>query len=311
MDGYAMDFGALTAFVAVARTGSMTAAATAIGLSQPGVSRQIQRLEDAVGVSLLNREGRQLRLTPAGERFRAYAETALAQHEAVLRELRGEAARLGGDLRIGASSTPGEFLVPQWVAAFVALHPGVRPEIAIADTGIVEDAVRAHRYDLGFVGACLQGRGLEYTVVADDEVVLAVPADHPFASRGAVTAGRAGRTAVPGARGRLRDGGERRAASGRAGAAAARVSARHGARFDAGHCLRRRTGAGTWLGVVTRLGGPQPPAGAGRPAARSPAPALTLPRARPGARVAPGGDRVHGLGESAVMNWSDNLLTAL
>ena len=94
---------------------------------------------------------------------------------------------LEGDLRIGASSTPGEFLVPQWVAAFVAHHPGVRPEIAIADTGIVEDAVRAHRYDLGFVGACLQGRGLEYTVVADDEVVLAVPADHPFAARGAVT----------------------------------------------------------------------------------------------------------------------------
>lgn len=182
-----MDVAALTAFVVVARTGSMTAAATALGLSQPGVSRQIQRLEAAVGVALLNREGRQLRLTPAGERFRAYAETSLAQYETVLRELRGEAALLEGDLRIVASSTPGEFLVPQWVAAFVALHPGVRPEIAIADTSIVEDAVRAQRYDLGFVGACLQGRGLEYTVVADDEVVLAVPADHLFASRRQVT----------------------------------------------------------------------------------------------------------------------------
>lgn len=182
-----MDFAALTAFVVVARTGSVTAAATTLGLSQPGVSRQLQRLEDAVGVSLLNREGRQLRLTPAGERFLVYAETALAQHEAVLREVRGAAALLDGELRIGASSTPGEFLVPQWVAAFGALHPRVQPEIAIADTGIVEDAVRAHRYDLGFVGACLRGRGLAYTVVADDEVVLAVPADHPFANRGEVT----------------------------------------------------------------------------------------------------------------------------
>jgi DNA-binding transcriptional LysR family regulator len=161
----------------------MTAAATALGLSQPGVSRQMQRLEDAVGVPLLHREGRQLRLTPAGERFLAYAESALAQQAMMLRELRGEAALLTGELHIGASSTPGEFLVPQLVAGFVALHPGVRPEVAIADTGIVEVAVRAHRHDLGFVGACLQGRGLEYTMVAEDEIVLAVPADHPLAAR--------------------------------------------------------------------------------------------------------------------------------
>jgi DNA-binding transcriptional LysR family regulator len=181
-----MDFSWLLAFVGVARTGSMTAAAAELGISQPGVSRQIQRLEEEIGVPLFDRGSRTLRLTPAGERFRAYAETALAQQEAMLRELRGEAAVLEGDLRIGASSTPGEFLVPQWVATFVEQHPRVRPEVAIADTGIVEDAVRAHRYDLGFVGACLQGRGLDYTVVAEDEVVLAVPAGHPFAGRDAV-----------------------------------------------------------------------------------------------------------------------------
>ena len=57
MDGYVMDFAALTAFVAVARTGSMTAAATALGLSQPGVSRQIQRLEDAVGSAAAESRG--------------------------------------------------------------------------------------------------------------------------------------------------------------------------------------------------------------------------------------------------------------
>ena len=182
-----MDLAWMTSFLAVARTGSMTAAAAELGISQPGVSRQIQRLEEEIGVALFDRGNRTLRLTPAGERFRAYADTALAQHEAVLRELRGEVAVLAGELRIGASSTPGEFLVPQWVATFVERHPRVRPEVAIADTGIVEDAVRAHRYDLGFVGACLQGRGLVYTVVADDEVVLAVPASHPFAGRGAVT----------------------------------------------------------------------------------------------------------------------------
>lgn len=181
-----MDFASLAALAAVARAGSMTAAAAELGVSQPGVSRQIQRLEAAVGVPLLSREGQRPRLTPEGERFRAFAEAVLAQREAVLREVRGEAARLEGGLRIAASSTPGEFLVPQWVAGFVARHPRVRPEVAIADTGLVEDAVRAHRSDLGFVGACLRGRGLDYAVVAEDEVVLAVPAGHPFARRGEV-----------------------------------------------------------------------------------------------------------------------------
>jgi DNA-binding transcriptional LysR family regulator len=177
----------MTTLVAVARTGSMSAAAAELGISQPGVSRQIQRLEEEIGVRLLDRGSRMLRLTPAGERFRAYADTALAQHEAVLRDVRGETAVLVGELRIGASSTPGEFLVPGLVAAFADRHPGVRPEIFIADSAIVQDEVRAHRWDIGFVGARLNGRGLDLHPVAQDEVVLAVPAGHPFATRGAVS----------------------------------------------------------------------------------------------------------------------------
>ena len=182
-----MDFAWMSALVAVARTGNMTAAAAELGISQPGLSRQIQRLEAAVGVSLLDRESRKVRLTPAGDRFRAFAETALEQREAVLRELHGQAAVLAGELRIGASSTPGEFLVPGLVAAFVDWHPAVRPEVFIADSAIVQDEVRAHRWDIGFVGARLNERGLDHNPVAQDEVVLAVPAGHPFAARGAVT----------------------------------------------------------------------------------------------------------------------------
>jgi DNA-binding transcriptional LysR family regulator len=182
-----LDFAWMTTFVAVARTGSMTAAAAELGISQPGVSRQIQRLEEEIGIPLVDRGSRMLLLTPAGERFRAYADTALAQHEAALRDVRGEVAVLVGELRIGASSTPGEFLVPGLVAAFVDRHPGVRPEVFIADSAIVQDEVRAHRWDIGFVGARLNGRGLDHHPVAQDEVVLAVPAGHPFAARGAVS----------------------------------------------------------------------------------------------------------------------------
>ncbi len=177
----------LETFLAVARTGSLTAVAAELGLTQPGVSRHLQRLEQAVGVRLLDRTSRPARLTPAGERFRVYAESAVGQWRAIQRELQDEHTPLTGALRIAASSTPGELLVPELVAAFVARHPGVHPEVFIADSAIVAEEVREHRWDVGFVGVRFSGRDLEYRPVVEDEVVLAVPAGHPFAARGEVT----------------------------------------------------------------------------------------------------------------------------
>jgi len=181
-----VDFGWLETFVAVARHGSLTAATEARSLTQSGISRQLQRLETEIGVRLVERGGRSVRLTPAGERFLAYAEAALEQRQTIVRDLRGQGAVLSGRLRIAASSTPGEFLVPELVAAFVKDHPGVCPEVMVTDSAMVEEEVRAHRWDVGFVGARLNQQGLVYRPVIDDEVVLAVPADHPFAKRGSV-----------------------------------------------------------------------------------------------------------------------------
>ncbi|HEX5498888.1 MAG TPA: LysR family transcriptional regulator, partial [Thermomicrobiales bacterium] len=181
-----MDTGDLEAFLLVAERGSLTRAAPELGLTQSGLSRRIQRLEQALEAPLLARTRGGVRLTPAGERFRAYAATTVEQSRAVRRELRDADTALTGELRIAASSTPGEFLVPEWAAEFVTRNPGVRPEIFIADSAVVEDEVRARRWDVGFVGACLDGRGLDHLPVADDEVVLATPAGHPFAARGAV-----------------------------------------------------------------------------------------------------------------------------
>lgn len=181
-----VDSASFRTFLAIARTGSFTAAAAELGLTQPGVSRQLQRLERAVGVPLVDRGGRSIRMTVAGERFRAYAEAAVEREQAILDELRGAGAVLVGALQIAASSTPGEFVVPSLVAAFVERHPRVRPEVLVADSAVVEDEVRAHRWDVGFVGARLNRRGLHYHDVVADEVVLAVPIAHPFAARGEI-----------------------------------------------------------------------------------------------------------------------------
>src|SRR6266542_3392775 len=109
-------------FVVLARCGSFTGAAAELNLSQPAVSRQVQKLEAELGHALLSRRRGRIELSDAGERFRAYAEVVVG-HERLLEDLAGWPSRLAGDLRIVASTTPGEFLVPGLVAAFTADNP--------------------------------------------------------------------------------------------------------------------------------------------------------------------------------------------
>lgn len=180
-----MDLAQLESFVALGRHGSFTRAAEELHLTQPAVSRHVQKLERELGRALLARRRGAIALTPAGERFLEYAREAVDRHRRMLSDL-GRRAALAGELRIAASTTPGEFLVPGLVASFTARHPDVRPQVFIADSAEVVEELRARRSDVGFVGIELPGRDLRYHVVAGDEVVLAVPAGHPFAERGEV-----------------------------------------------------------------------------------------------------------------------------
>ncbi len=179
-----MDIGALKSFVAVSQAGSFRQAALARGLTQPGVSRHIQRLEGELGVSLLTREHGGATLTAAGEQLMAYATEALDRHDRLVESLtKAGRAGLQGDLRIAASTTPGEALLPQLLSEFTEVHPAVRPEVFVADSTAVAEEVREGKWDVGFVGAKGRGRGLKYDVVAEDELMLAVPERHPFAGR--------------------------------------------------------------------------------------------------------------------------------
>jgi DNA-binding transcriptional LysR family regulator len=178
-----VDFEQLASFVAVARHRSFTLASRERALSQPGISRQIQKIERELGISLLERDGVGVRLTTAGERFLAYAQSAVDEHARVVAEVRGTIPQLVGNLRIVASTTPGAYLVPALVARFEERHPKVRAEVAIADSTEVIAAVKGGRWDVGFTGAQSMDRSLRQMVVAEDEIVLAVPRHHAFARR--------------------------------------------------------------------------------------------------------------------------------
>lgn len=172
----------LRTFLTVAEKGSLTAAARELKLTQPGLSRQIQRLERAIGTPLFHRSRNGVRTTPAGDRVRAYAEETLSRYAELLEELCQDEALLQGELRLAASTTPAEFLVPRLIADFTAAHPQVSAIVFTADSQRVVEEVWEGRRDLGLVGAVIRRSGLSFDPVAEDEVVLAVPARHAFAS---------------------------------------------------------------------------------------------------------------------------------
>ena len=178
-----MEIRALETFLVAAERGNLTLAAQELGLTQSGLSRQIQRLERALGVMLFDRMPAGLCLTPAGQRCRAYAREAVARHRHFLAELGDGDAPLTGELRIAASTTPAEFVVPRLVVAFTARHPEVRVVVLTSDSAGVAEELLDGRWDIGFAGARLDQGRLRYDPVVEDEIVLAVPAHHPLAGR--------------------------------------------------------------------------------------------------------------------------------
>ncbi len=181
-----MDVGALKSFVAVCRSGSFREAARERHVSQPGVSRHVQRLETELGVALLVRNRKRVVPTAAGSRLFAYAMDAVAAHDRVIESLARDDAAVEGELRIAASTAPGEYLLPGLLSQFTEIYPRVRPHVVVTDSGSAIAQVADSHADLGFTGMRVAHPSLEWTVVAEDELVLVVPGRHPFAGRASV-----------------------------------------------------------------------------------------------------------------------------
>lgn len=181
-----MDVSALRSFVAVCRSGSFRVAARERHASQPGVSRHVQRLETELGVALLVRQRKHVVPTAAGSRLFAYAMDTIAAHDRIIESLARDDAAVEGELRIAASTAPGEYLLPGLLFQFTEIYPRVRPHVAVTDSASAIAQVAGSHADLGFTGMRVAHPSLEWTVVAEDELVLAVPGRHPFAGRASV-----------------------------------------------------------------------------------------------------------------------------
>jgi DNA-binding transcriptional LysR family regulator len=171
-------------FLAVARAQSFRRAAESLHLSQPALSQHVAELERALGARLLDRLGRRVTLTEAGRILEDHALRVFSTLTSA-RETIGELGGITrGSLLVGASTTPGIYLMPVLMGAFEREYPGISVELRIANSRVIEEQVRANELDLGVVGGHALRPGEECLAAGVlDELVLIVPPGHPWARR--------------------------------------------------------------------------------------------------------------------------------
>jgi len=182
-----VDLRQLEIFVKVAELGSFSKAADALYLTQPTISEHIRTLEDELGVRLLDRLGRGAAVTKAGELLLGYARRMLTLQREARQAMDSFQGKMSGELLVGASTIPGEYILPALIGRFKEKYPEISITLLIGDSQAVVDWVLEGRAELGMVGARLPHRSLEYRELMPDEIVVMVPAAHPWNGRKQIT----------------------------------------------------------------------------------------------------------------------------
>jgi LysR family transcriptional regulator, low CO2-responsive transcriptional regulator len=181
--GSQLNFHQLYIFYAVASYHSFSRAAEALDITQPAVSIQIQELEKALGAILFHRRSRGLRVTEVGETVYSYAQQIFSLSNKLLETVQEMHGLQSGRLTLGASTTPGEFVLPLAIGQFRQVYPGIQVEMSIANTRLVVQRILNREIDLGMVGEYPHQNSdeLEITDYLIDEIVLVVAPTHPVA----------------------------------------------------------------------------------------------------------------------------------
>jgi molybdate transport repressor ModE-like protein len=177
------DLDSLELLLQVASTGSLGQAAAAHGLSQPAVSARVQGMERLVGFPLLERSARGSSLTPAGALVADWARDVLHAASVLEAGIGSLRADRDGRLRVAASLTVAEHLLPRWLVRLAADRPETAVSLDAMNSAEVARAVLAGHAELGFVEGPQVPSGLDAQVVARDRLVVVVPPGHPWGRR--------------------------------------------------------------------------------------------------------------------------------
>ena len=201
-----MDFKELETFVCIVEKGSISAAAAALGISQPAVSKRVARIESEMGAPMFANGHRHSTLTSEGAVLYKAALKMLDVRQQARIQINEISQELYGTVRVSASSIPGDFILPGLLVEFAQNHPGVSVQLTQGDSQSALEDLSLKKADLAVVGSDRALPGYTTIPFFHDELVLIVSRNHPLASRQYVTMEEAaqlklaGRTAGSGSR---------------------------------------------------------------------------------------------------------------
>lgn len=177
----------LRSFVAVAENEHISRAAVDLFLTQGAVTQQVHHLEQAVGLQLLERDGRRVRLTDAGREVAVGCRAVLRAVQVLEDTGRSMKSLKAGSLHVGASPTCATFYLPARLSEFARRHPGIKLDVTVEPTSEINRQVTAGALDCGMIEGD-PDPALLATRLALDELIVVVSSDHPLAAERTVDA---------------------------------------------------------------------------------------------------------------------------
>lgn len=173
----------LKVFYTVASRLSFTKAASELSISQPAVTKHIKEIENHLNTKLFNRNGTTIQLTESGKTLLKYAEKIRNLH----RDLEFDISQLNkeqkGKLKIGASTTIAQYILPEILAKFKAYYKEIAIELVTHNTEDISNLLKNGQIDLGIVEGESRSSYFDYEIFKPDEIVLVCKADHPWANK--------------------------------------------------------------------------------------------------------------------------------
>ncbi len=173
----------LKVFLEVRRQLSFSKAAQLLFITQPAVSRHIHTLEEELGITLFQRTRQGVTITPEGEIYAEYAEEILRLYE------KGKFCAdqfrnvYSGSLNIGASTTIAQYILPEYLAAFIHENQGIHVSLISGNTEEIEHLLTEKKIDIGFIEGLSGNPQLRYSGIGKDELVCVVRSGHPLAEK--------------------------------------------------------------------------------------------------------------------------------
>lgn len=175
-----MNQDALRTFLAVVEEQNFTKAGEKLRLSQPSVSLHIKNLEAEFQTKLFDRSPKHFHITPSGQLLYSRAKQIVELYEKTKQDLLEYHHQMKGTLKIGASFTIGEYVLPWLIAQFRSQYPHVDFEVTIGNTNHINEMVRLFQVDIGLIEGQVHHEELAIQPFMEDEMVVVAPKSHPL-----------------------------------------------------------------------------------------------------------------------------------